>query len=85
MRTRLESQVERGITRPFASFFESQHFGMFHTGPGVRAASDHHVITHNYGAHGRIRAHPAKALGGKIERLFEIAVHAVVAGAALLN
>ncbi len=59
MRTRLESQVERGATRQFTGLFESENFGVLHAGPGVKTASDDHVIAHDDGAHGRIRADPA--------------------------
>jgi hypothetical protein len=59
MRTRFERNVKRRATRAFPSFFESQYLGVFHAGPGVKAASDHDIIADDDCADSRIRAHPA--------------------------
>ena len=75
MRARFESQVKGGASRPLAGFVQCEYFGVFHSGPGVETAPDDRVVAHDDGAHGGIGAHPAQALGGEIERLFEIAVH----------
>ena len=64
MRARFQRHVECRAAGAVAGFFEREHFGVFYAGPGVEAAADDGVITHDYGAYSGIRAHAALALGG---------------------